>query len=357
MEFYRPDEFGVTAFFVGCFFVVFALAPRLSRIDPIAPTVDVAVVTSAWDKLATVLLPVLNAGLGFIAFYGLLASKSWDAAQPWLAVAFAGFYLALLRMPAGGRWRPAPFLLSELHLATAVVFLTLAIPMKASGRWITIGWLAEGAALLWVATRTKAALLRVLSLICLVLALGALVVLNPSSTTTPVFNARFATYLAGIATFAFVAWLAYRSIAKEPTEFERMWPTLAAAAVLTVNGLILLAVSSEIHAYWTGIGWSRGYAEYVQYRMYAQFSYSAFFMLFGVVLLALGFSRHSAFLRWQALVLLAFSIGKVFLVDVSELSQGYRILSFLGLGCLLLGVSYAYQKDVFHLRDHGGSAQ
>ena len=66
--------------------------------------------------------------------------------------------------------------------------------------------------------------------------------------------------------------------------------------------------------------------------MYAQFTYSAFFMLFGAVLLSLGFWRHSAFLRWQALVLLAVAIGKVFLVDMSALSQGYRILSFLGLG-------------------------
>ncbi len=71
--------------------------------------------------------------------------------------------------------------------------------------------------------------------------------------------------------------------------------------------------------------------------MYAQFTYSAFFMLFGAMLLTLGFWRRAAFLRWQALVLLAVSIGKVFTVDVSELSQGYRILSFLGLGALLLG--------------------
>jgi uncharacterized membrane protein len=86
--------------------------------------------------------------------------------------------------------------------------------------------------------------------------------------------------------------------------------------------------------------------------MYAQFSYSAFFMLFGASLLALGFSRNSSFLRWQALVLLAVSIGKVFLVDVSALSQGYRILSFLGLGALLLGVSFVYQRDWLHLRSH-----
>ena len=84
--------------------------------------------------------------------------------------------------------------------------------------------------------------------------------------------------------------------------------------------------------------------------MDAQFTYSAWFMLFGAVLLASGFWKRSAFLRWQALLLLAVSIGKVFLVDVSELSQGYRIVSFLGLGALLLAVSFVYQRDWLNLR-------
>ncbi len=88
--------------------------------------------------------------------------------------------------------------------------------------------------------------------------------------------------------------------------------------------------------------------------MYAQFSYSTFFMLFRAALLSLGFWRRSAFVRWQALVLLAVSVGKVFLVDVSELSRGFRILSFLGLGALLLAVSFAYQRDWLNLRNEGG---
>jgi uncharacterized membrane protein len=80
-------------------------------------------------------------------------------------------------------------------------------------------------------------------------------------------------------------------------------------------------------------------------------------MLFGAVLLALGFWRHSAFLRWQALVLLAATVIKVFVGDASALSSGYRILSFLALGVLLLAVSYAYQRDWLKLRDTGDKGQ
>jgi uncharacterized membrane protein len=74
-------------------------------------------------------------------------------------------------------------------------------------------------------------------------------------------------------------------------------------------------------------------------------------MIFGAILLGIGFWQRSAFVRWQALLLVALAIGKVFLVDVRELSQGYSILSFLGLGALLLGVSFIYQRDWLHLRN------
>ena len=58
-----------------------------------------------------------------------------------------------------------------------------------------------------------------------------------------------------------------------------------------------------------------------------------------------GFWKRSAFVRWQALALIAFTIGKVFLYDVSALQQGYRIVSFIALGAVLMGISYIYHRD------------
>jgi uncharacterized membrane protein len=180
--------------------------------------------------------------------------------------------------------------------------------------------------------------------------LVALVTMNPNASLTPVFNERFGTYLFAIAVCAFVAWLAAGAAKKPEPNARSLWEPLAGAAGLAVNALILLAVGWEIHAYWWYMQWRGDWTLMHDYRMYAQFTYSAFFMLFGAALLALGFWRRVAFLRWQALVLLAAAIGKVFIVDVSTLSQGYRILSFLGLGALLLAVSFAYQKDWLNLR-------
>jgi uncharacterized membrane protein len=166
----------------------------------------------------------------------------------------------------------------------------------------------------------------------------------------PVLNQRFATFCVGIAVFAFVAWVAGKEPVEEDPESPLSWHEVAAVAVLTVNALILIAIEWEIHSYWWYLRWRGDWNRMHDYRMYAQFTYSAFFMLFGAVLLGAGFWRRSMFLRWQALLLLAAAIGKVFLVDVSQLSQGYRIISFLGLGALLLAVSFVYQRDWLNLR-------
>jgi uncharacterized membrane protein len=344
--FYGVDAFGWTAFFLTCFFLMFAFAPRLVRANG-----DDGAPVSGWDALAGVLLPVANAALGFIGFYTLFESKSMDWAGPWLAVLFAAFYLALMRLPAVGRLRASGAVLSGLHLTAAVVFLTIAIPLKAQGRWLTIGWLAEGAALLWAASRMRSRLLRVLAIGCLALGLVALLVVDLPASATPFFNERFGAYCAGIAAFASACWIASKAQGEADAESQNGWRGLAAVTALVVSGLILLAVGLEIHHYWWFRPWRGDFRGMRDYRMYAQFTYSAWFMIYGSILLGAGFLRRSAFLRWQALVLLAVAIAKVFLVDVSELAEGYRILSFLGLGALLLAVSYVYQRDWLSLRD------
>ncbi|MDQ2840454.1 MAG: DUF2339 domain-containing protein [Acidobacteriota bacterium] len=346
--YYSQAQAGRTAFFLVCFFLIFAFAPQLVRAEIIEPTR-----LSAWDSLAVVILPIANAALGFLALYGLFIPSAADRAGPWLAVAFAAFYLLLLRRPARGALRASPASLSALHLATAVVFLIIAIPLKTHGRWLIIGWLAEGAALLWLAIRLRQHLLQVLALLCLALGLVALLTVNPRAAVTPFLNQRFATYAFAIAIFAFVAWLARKTGNAQNPGPPPSWQALAAASVLIVNSLILLAIGAEIHSYWWHLRCHGNMTAFYDYRIHAQFTYSGFFMIFGAVLLEVGFWRRSAFLRWQALVLLAVTIGKVFLVDMSALSQGLRILSFLGLGALLLAVSFVYQRDWLNLRGQG----
>ena len=111
--------------------------------------------------------------------------------------------------------------------------------------------------------------------------------------------------------------------------------------MVAASGLLMVGTCLEIHDYWHGQQQLSGPERLLD----EQFTYSAWTMLFGIASLAAGFWRKVATLRWMGLLLLTFSIGKVFLFDLRELSQGYRILSFLGLGVSLLAVSFVYQRQ------------
>ena len=63
-----------------------------------------------------------------------------------------------------------------------------------------------------------------------------------------------------------------------------------------------------------------------------------------VALLAIGFARRIAPLRYLAIALFGVTIIKVFVVDLANLETVYRIVSFIVLGVLLLAASFLYQQ-------------
>jgi hypothetical protein len=71
---------------------------------------------------------------------------------------------------------------------------------------------------------------------------------------------------------------------------------------------------------------------------------SIFWSVFALVSVAAGFGWRTAGLRYFGLALFAVTLLKVVTVDLSDVSTGYRILSFIGLGALLLGTSVIYGK-------------
>ena len=55
-------------------------------------------------------------------------------------------------------------------------------------------------------------------------------------------------------------------------------------------------------------------------------------------------------LRWLSLAFLMCTIGKVFLYDLGNLRDLYRVFSLVGLALSLLLVSFLYQRFVFSKR-------
>jgi uncharacterized membrane protein len=73
--------------------------------------------------------------------------------------------------------------------------------------------------------------------------------------------------------------------------------------------------------------------------------------VYALILLAVGVIRRSQGLRWISLAFLVLTIGKVFLHDLGELKDLYRVASLLGLAVSLILVSLAYQRFVFGRRE------
>lgn len=69
--------------------------------------------------------------------------------------------------------------------------------------------------------------------------------------------------------------------------------------------------------------------------------------VFGLTLLGLGMRRQTIALRWASLVLVLGTAGKVFLYDLGNLEDLYRVASLAGLSLSLLGISVLYQRFVF----------
>jgi uncharacterized membrane protein len=75
-----------------------------------------------------------------------------------------------------------------------------------------------------------------------------------------------------------------------------------------------------------------------------QVALSIYWSVFAVCTLAAGFWKRSAGLRYIGLALLAMTLVKVTVLDLSHVRYGYRVLSFLGLGAILLITSVMYGK-------------
>ena len=78
-----------------------------------------------------------------------------------------------------------------------------------------------------------------------------------------------------------------------------------------------------------------------------QYTYSIAWLAFGVVLLGIGISVNSQRARLASALVIALTIVKAFLIDMSTLTGVYRALSFMCLGLVLVAIGWLYQRILF----------
>jgi uncharacterized membrane protein len=157
-----------------------------------------------------------------------------------------------------------------------------------------------------------------------------------------VINESFGAFALVIGAMSLAVYYYSRSANVGNDERNLVSPVLVAAA----NVFAIIALSLEGFGHYAvklgAPGLSAGDAD--DLRLAQQLSLSVIWTVYGGGLLMAGIWRRSRMLRVMALGLLSITILKVFLVDLSSLEKIYRIISFIVLGAILLGVSYLYQR-------------
>lgn len=324
VEFYEGERLLSTALFGTLFYVIYFALPlaRVRQARRLRPTE----------------LGVLVLALGFFV---LLLQQLFYEEHRWLltgaVLALAGVHVAVSR--ALGRWSPGEGRrtrqLQSLFAVLAALLATIALPIRLEGDWITLAWTAEAVALAIAGTRLPAIWMRVFS----VALFGVVLLMTPAAfggqRDLLFVNLRFLT-LAGVATGLVAAAVYVRTRLKTRVRMEApVW----AVALVIANVVALVAVSTES---WDLV---QGLDVDLDLDLAAQVVLSAVWLLWAAGLIAAGIRRNAPGLRWQGLALLLVVVGKTFLIDLSFLDQGYRILSFLIVGALLVAVSFLYQRS------------
>ncbi|MGE5836893.1 MAG: DUF2339 domain-containing protein [Acidobacteriota bacterium] len=316
-RFYAPARMASTVAFASLFFGQFAAVPviRSRRAG------------SLHSEQA--LLLVVNAGLILLALHQTLwPDHKWPLTFATLVL--AAVHLALARVVPGSA-SVAQLILAGLALS----FVTIAVPIRLSTRWITMAWAIEAAVIMWTGLRTRLCYLRTAAFV--LFGLVAIRLLHdPLPAQEFLFNVRFATYLVVASAIGISLWLA-RDAVETLSDFER---TGLGGLAVGINLLLVVALTSEVMLFYRPGpgGWSN------DDRLAEGLTISLLWAVYASVLVFAGVKWSSESLRWQGLILLGLTTFKVFLIDLSVLSGFYRVISSIALGVVLIVISYVYQR-------------
>jgi uncharacterized membrane protein len=129
--------------------------------------------------------------------------------------------------------------------------------------------------------------------------------------------------------------LSYAVAGRRPAAYAN---TIAAAALV----MALTYITFEIRRIYHGPVLTRGATGGAE-----QYTYSIAWLAFGVALLGIGIVLNSQRARLASAAVIALTIIKAFLIDMSTLTGVYRALSFMCLGLVLVAIGWFYQRVLF----------
>jgi uncharacterized membrane protein len=282
--------------------------------------------------------------LHFYLVYQLIRTAHPNGVLGLVPAAFAvpsllGLFVLLKRTPIDSSARNAQL---ALFGGAALFFITLIFPIQFDRQWITVGWALEGAALCWLFHRVPYPGLRLAGVALLVIVFARLA-LNPavlsyhSRAAFPILNWYLYTY--GIAAVSLFAGARLLAPPRHLVLGSNAPPLLYAFGTV----LAFLLVNIEIADYFSAPG-----AAALTFEFSGNFgrdmSYSIAWALFALLLLIVGMRKRIAAVRYASLGLLGVTVVKLFLHDLSQLDQLYRIAAFVVVAIIAILASFLYQR-------------
>jgi uncharacterized membrane protein len=314
--------------------------------------VDLPMISARWPNLdaairfAPEVIAAVAAGLGLSHFTTIEISDNGLVAFEPVGTAFtdqATLAAAILIGAALGAWVSPLVLVRRVAIVGAAGVAALLMPYELREAGSVVAWSFLAAVLLGVEARDPkgaSAYLTMGGILLLFAARFALEVTPPTRLTVdassdidhPLFwSGATAAFGALAGAFGLAAWR-HRS-----EEWARYAAALAGASIV-----YLLSVG-VVDAFQRQVG---GDTDISSLEKRAQVALSILWAALGGISFAAGVARRLRSARIFGLGLLGLATAKVFILDLAALDASYRVLSFIGLGLLLLGSSYLYQRVI-----------
>lgn len=285
------------------------------------------------------------AGLGFFGLVFRVVTLAWpNGAMGLLPLGFALPPLVLLVFILKKHTPQNPARLTQLawYGGVALFFITLVFPVQFERQWITLGWALEGAALCWLFRRVPHDGLRLTGAGLLVAAFVRLA-LNPDLWAgqvrgdTALMNwPLYALSLTALAQFA-AAW--------QLTPPSHLWREVNLRGLFLSLGtaLVFLLMNYEIADFYTSptatvhvLRFGDSFAR----DMVTTIAWS----LFALALLSIGIWKKAAPVRYTGIALLGVALIKLFLHDLANIGNIYRVGALMIVAVIALAASYLYQR-------------
>lgn len=275
----------------------------------------------------------------FIIMFGTVLMPGYKNQFCLVLLAFSALYLVLSIFI--NKHNPSDRVLNIILPGLATIFFTVAIPIKYSGSVLATFWLLESVVLYLIASKVSSRGFQIMGACAYVLGLFGtffyvLFDYQRAEKFSLIFNSHFGMlFLAVVVSYA-VAFVYYK-YGSTTAEIQR---TGINAFLVLANFLTLWALSAEVVAYHNVFGSSSG----KNLSNVSNVSVSILWAVYAVTLTVIGFVNKYTIVRRMGLALFMLTAFKVLIIDVWDLGDVYRIVSFLTFGLICLIASYLYVK-------------